>query len=63
MCAVIADLLTIFEEWTEIIIKGSFNPTDRTTEVSRYKKTSGITVAAKVNDCENGPKSLNKCIS
>lgn len=28
------DPLTIFDEWTENI----FNPTDRTTEVSRYKK-------------------------
>lgn len=60
MCAIMPDSLIIFDEWTENIIKGSFNPTDRTTEVSRYEKMSGIIVAAKVNDCESGRKSLNK---
>lgn len=60
MCEVMSAPLTTVDEWTENMTKGCFNPTDRTTEVSRYNKCQEL--AAQVQDCENGPERfLNKC--
>lgn len=37
LCTVMSDPLAISDEWTEIMRKGCFNLTDRTTRVSLYK--------------------------